>query len=291
MFRKVLIGIDGGTGGLDAVALARWLVADGGELVLAHVNGGWRSNGKGDWGRFDELERKRSQSVLISASEQSGIHSVVQIGATSTGLGLQKLAQLEAADLTVIGATTRSPAERILIGDDSISILSAAPCSVAIAPRGYADRSAAIREIGVGYDGSAESRAALAMARALAERVSAKVSVCEAVNLPYYLFGPGESYWDISQEVLAAVAQELQQVGGVEPHAVFGDTVTALTRYSECVDLLVLGTRSFGALGRLAHHQTTRKLAHTARCPLLVLAGGVQTPDQESSTREPQVVS
>jgi nucleotide-binding universal stress UspA family protein len=41
MFNKVLVGVDGHDGGLDAAALARQLVAADGELVLTHIHRGY----------------------------------------------------------------------------------------------------------------------------------------------------------------------------------------------------------------------------------------------------------
>ena len=37
MFKQIVVGVDGRAGGRDAVALAKLLVAAGGELTLAHV--------------------------------------------------------------------------------------------------------------------------------------------------------------------------------------------------------------------------------------------------------------
>ncbi|HTP21823.1 MAG TPA: universal stress protein [Solirubrobacteraceae bacterium] len=37
------------------------------------------------------------------------------------------------------------------------------------------------------------------------------------------------------------------------------------------IDLLVVGSRGYGPIGRLVHGSTSRALADAARCPLLVL--------------------
>lgn len=41
--------------------------------------------------------------------------------------------------------------------------------------------------------------------------------------------------------------------------------------YSASLDLLVIGSRSYGPIGRLVHGSTAQQLAGAARCPLLVL--------------------
>ena len=64
-------------------------------------------------------------------------------------------------------------------------------------------------------------------------------------------------------------------LGGVEPHAVYGQPAEELALYSASLDLLVVGARGYGPLGRLIHGSTSQQLAHTARCPLLVLTRAV----------------
>ncbi|HUA71417.1 MAG TPA: universal stress protein, partial [Solirubrobacteraceae bacterium] len=44
-----------------------------------------------------------------------------------------------------------------------------------------------------------------------------------------------------------------------------------LTLYSASLDLLVIGSRGYGPLGRLVYGGVAQRLARTARCPLLVL--------------------
>jgi nucleotide-binding universal stress UspA family protein len=61
------------------------------------------------------------------------------------------------------------------------------------------------------------------------------------------------------------------QLEGVEPHAAYGQPAEELTLYSASLDLLVIGSRSYGPIGRLVHGSTAQHLARTARCPLLVL--------------------
>lgn len=50
-----------------------------------------------------------------------------------------------------------------------------------------------------------------------------------------------------------------------------------LALYSRSVDLLVIGSRGYGPIGRVVHGNTAQKLARTARCPLLVLTRGGTT--------------
>lgn len=79
---------------------------------------------------------------------------------------------------------------RVLIGDDTRAALGGAPCAVAIAPAGYGQHAVAMREIGVGYDGSPESEHALGVARKLAAEEHTKLSAFEPCSCrPAYTLG------------------------------------------------------------------------------------------------------
>jgi nucleotide-binding universal stress UspA family protein len=141
-----------------------------------------------------------------------------------------------------------------------------------------------MREVGVGYDGSSESEHALGVARTLAAEFGSKLSAFEAVSIPAYVYlavDPG-SIDDIVRTRRARIAA----IGGVEPHAAYGDPVEELTLYSASLDLLVVGSRSYGPLGRLVLGSAAQHLARTARCPLLVLTRSARTASTEVASQE-----
>jgi nucleotide-binding universal stress UspA family protein len=147
-----------------------------------------------------------------------------------------------------------------------------------------------MREIGVGYDGSPESEHALVVARELAAECGAKLSAFEAVSLPTYLFLGGPAPIDGPPESLVEEARErIAALGGVEPHAAYGVPVEELAMYSASVDLLVVGSRGYGPIGRLIHGSTSQQLARAARCPLLALtrsAHPIEPPEDAANSRE-----
>ena len=49
--------------------------------------------------------------------------------------------------------------------------------------------------------------------------------------------------------------------------------------YSASLDLLIVGSRGYGPIGRLIHGSTLRELARRARCPLLVLPRSAPTAE------------
>ena len=215
------------------------------------------------------------------------------VRSASIGRGLHQLAESLGADLLIVGSSVHGLLGRVLLGDDARDALNGAPCAVAIAPTGYSREAVAIREIGVAYNGSAESEHAVAVARALAAEHGARLSAFEAVSLPTYaLIASGDGLDAVVDDLVGQARDRIETLGGVEPHAAYGNTIEELTVYSASLDLLVVGSRDYGPIGRLVHGSTCRQLARTARCPLLVLtraARGVTASDQ--SHEDPQAAA
>jgi nucleotide-binding universal stress UspA family protein len=275
MFDNIVVGVDEGEGGRDAVALARMIAGDGAALTLVHIARAGFAESRGSRPGFDSVERERIHDMLGEVSREAGITAKLRaFAATSVGRGLHVYAESHGADLLVIGSSRRSLFGRVLIGDDTRQSLNGAPCAVAIAPAGYSREPAVIREVGVGYDGSPESEHALGVARELARRHGARTSAFEAVSVPAWGY-LGEAGTPVDPELIEQTVERTRarigMLGDVEPHAAYGDAVEELTLYSASVDVLVVGSRGYGPLGRVVHGSTAQHLARTARCPLLVL--------------------
>lgn len=287
MFNKVIIGIDEHRGGRDAVALARQLVSDDGELTLAYVHGGFSLIGRGSNADFDAGERDRAQTLLSDAAAETGIPITRCIGSTSVGRGLHELAEANGADLLVIGSTRHGLLGRVLIGNDTRHALNGAPCAIAVAPAGYAQHPTPFTEIGVAYNGSLESKHALEFARSLAADCHAKLSAFEAVAFPAYMYsGFGAAIPLVSDAYVDDARARITELGGVEAHAAYGDPAEEIAVYSASLDLLVVGSRDYGALGRLAHGSTSHRLARLARCPLLVLTRAARATNAAPPSHE-----
>lgn len=277
MFNKVLIGIDDHEGGRDAIALARQLVAPDGHLELAYVHNGYPVPARGTNAEFERAERDRAHEVLSRAAEESGIDSVTSVASISVGRGLHEIAEADGADLLVVGSTRRGLLGRVMLGNDTNHALNGAPCAVAVAPAGYARGDLTIAAVGVAYDASAESDNAIRVARALASEKGAALSALQAIVIPGYVFAAGPALTETSlQNCIEDARTAIAQLGDIEPHVVYGDPVEELTEYSKSVDVLVVGSRGYGPLGRLVHGSTSHGLARTVHCPLLVLTRGAR---------------
>ena len=140
-----------------------------------------------------------------------------------------------------------------------------------------------MREIGVAYDGSHESEHALALGRELAAGSGARLSAFQAVALPMPSLGPGAlAVSDTIDKAVNEARHRIAALGGVEPHVAYGEPAEELAVYSASVDLLIVGSRGYGPLGRLIHGSTSRRLARRARCPLLILTRRADRPRDES---------
>ena len=272
MFKQIVVGVDGREGGRDAVMLAKLLVAADGELTLAHVLPGDAHANRGASAAYEAPEAERAEALLETTREETGVEAHLRWrGSSSVGRGLHELCELIGADLVAVGSSRRGLLGRVLIGDDTSAALNGAACSIAIAPTNYSQQPGAMCEIGVGYDGSPESEHALSVARMLAGASGAKLSALEAVSLPSDAFlGPG-AVDNTPRRLLADARGRIAALGDVEPRAAYGQPAEELALYSASLDLLIVGSRGYGPVGRLIHGSTSQQLAHSARCPLLVL--------------------
>jgi nucleotide-binding universal stress UspA family protein len=206
----------------------------------------------------------------------------------SPGRGLHEQAEEQDADLLVVGSCGRGAFGRAMLGDDTRAALNGAPCAVAIASLGYAEHPQPIARVGVGYNGSRESNGALAIARRLAATTSATIHALEVVSIPTYAFtglippAIGESI-DV---MLKEATGRLKELPDVEGRTVYGLTGEELAAFGEEVDVLVIGSRSYGPVRRLMLGSTSDYLERHARCSLLVLPRIASHTVSDSATHD-----
>jgi nucleotide-binding universal stress UspA family protein len=130
----------------------------------------------------------------------------------------------------------------------------------------------------VGYDGSEQSRDALALARVLADPSGGKViAACVYSYEPVYSKGGGDDYTygealrADAERVLASAegASERRAVPGTSPaHAIHG------LAEAEEADLIVVGSTHHGAVGKVLIGGVGEKLLHGSPCPVAVAPKG-----------------
>jgi len=274
MFKNVLVGVDGRPSGRDAIALAQRLSDPEDSLTLAHVHEGRVHPLHAVTPGLVEEEREAAIKLLEQERAAAEVQAeLVSVEAATPGAGLHQEAEERGADLIVVGTCSRGLLGRAMLGDDTRAALNGAPCAVAIAARGYAEGPTPIAKIGVAYNGSPESRAALAMARELASVNRADVNVLEVVSIPTYAFTGlvPPAFGETVDMMLKEAGERLRKLEDVQARAVYGLAGEELAAFGDEVDLLVVGSRSYGPVKRLVAGSTSDYLERHARCSLLVL--------------------
>jgi nucleotide-binding universal stress UspA family protein len=191
----------------------------------------------------------------------------------------------EHRNLLVMGSSRQGPEGRVRIGKRTRQLLCHFRCPLAVAPRGLgAARERRLSHIGVRYEGSEESQAALALAGSIAVAAGAELSVRGVVDdrLPgvgWPGFGRAQlmSIWSKLTEPLVeslrAQAQAAADATGAEVtvNVDRGRPADALLELGEQVDVLVIGSRRWGATARVLVGSTGEALLHDAGCPVLVV--------------------
>ena len=200
---------------------------------------------------------------------------------TSPARVLHRTAEEADAALIVLGSTHRHGLGRVVPGTTADQVLTAAPSAV-VAPAGYADRRPpALGVIGAAVDGGEESERVARVGARIARAAGSALRVVTVVERHQpegvlHTGGVGDrSLRDALREAATAALERAADAGGsgvrVERRAREGSAGQELTAESHDLDLLVVGSRSFGPLRRVALGSVTAKVLRAAGCPVLVV--------------------
>lgn len=232
------------------------------------------------------LESDTRELLALARDQLDGLDPEVRATADpSPAHSLQQAAEAEGAVAIVVGSTHRGPIGHVLPGSVGTGLLTGAPCAVAVAPRGYAARDdRRLLRIAVGFDGSAESWAALETAIGLARRLRAGLVLINAVSPPGYGYGEALNVLTAEefQTARQAEGRRVLELGaeGVPPEVtadvrlVNGEPGAALAEAAADVGLLVLGSRRYGPLRRTLLGSVSTAVIRRAPCPVLVIPRG-----------------
>ena len=280
---RIAVGIDGYREGRDAAVLGAVIArATDAELMLVAVHEdplvvlprelGWA----GMHQQAEALLRKTRDAVSPDAR--------IDVETDwSVPRALERVVKREHRDLLVVGSSRSGPEGGVRIGRRTRQLLCHCSCALAVAPRGLSERrSPKLERIGVGYDGGPESRAALALAGSTALDAGAELMVRAVVDDRIPVVGwatareLAREMWDellepaldsLREDAQAAVeatgtAAQLEVLPGAPPDL--------LRQLSAQVDLLLIGSRRWGAAARVLLGSTGEALMHDASCPILV---------------------
>jgi nucleotide-binding universal stress UspA family protein len=286
MFNSVLVGVDGRVGGRDAIALASLLTNPDGKLTLVHVHTGDLRPSHAIAPGLVREEHEASHKLLEAERAEADVKAeLISIVSMSPGRGLHEQAEEQNADLIVVGSCSHGVFGRAMLGDDTRGALNGAPCAVVVASRGYAEAPRPLAKIGVAYNGSPESAAALILAKQLAAPTNATVHALEVVSIPSYAYAGvmvppiGEGI----QPMIDEAESRMKELADVEGEAVYGLAGEELAAFGDRVDLLVVGSRGYGPVKRLVLGSTSDYLQRHARCSLLVLPRAVSSGEDSIS--------
>lgn len=290
---KVIVGWDGTDRGRDAFAFGELLARTSGASLIAagiYPRPALVDPGEG----IDLVLRERTEQTLAEAKALAGGLPVQlrAVAGTSPAEGLHRLAADVHPDAIVVGSSHHGFAGHVLVGSVSERLLHGAPCPVAIAPSGYAARRPhTLHDIGVGFDGTAESWDALTAAAALANVAGARLHVIASIGVHagMYLRSPfavGEyvayvnRVRELEQQAVRDAVAQLQDVH-VDARGEMSDRPPGelLVARSADLDLLAVGSRSYGPIGRVLLGSVSTHVARRAACPVLVTPRGIALPN------------
>jgi nucleotide-binding universal stress UspA family protein len=281
---EILVGVDGTAGAEDALAFARTIAPVTGATVVAATAFPYddiRSRASNE--AFREALREDAATMIDRLAPDLPTEIVADV---SPAHALHTLAEESTPVLVVVGSTHRGPVGRVLPGSTAERLLHGSPCPVAIVPRGYRTGThVEIRTIGVGYDGSDESEAALDAGVELARRLDAALRVIRVfdstqVGTPALTTIPDEVV-SVHKELEARQKADLEHRVRELPDDVRAESVFVagtpgrdLVDFSQTVDLLLVGSRGYGPLRAVLLGGVSHALVRGAACPVIVLPRG-----------------
>ncbi len=284
----LLVGYDGSEQSRDALALTRLLAQTTGRpvLALAVIT---LAPPEATWVEYERMQREEIER--LGREVNAGLADLPRVEyrhvlAPSPAHEIHDAAVAVGAGLIVLGSTHRGPVGRVLPGSVADRLLSAAPCPVAVAPRGYRDRHPQIRSVAVAYDASAESELALREACRLAATAGGGLRVISVASPEDARVAvPGAAGWaglvttqEGVEEERRRVAERLEAaIAGIDPALnATGEVIVdphpaaVIADAGEDADLLVMGSRGYGPLGRVLLGGAASHVIRTAACPVVV---------------------
>jgi nucleotide-binding universal stress UspA family protein len=290
----VVVGVDASERSRDAIAFCRLLAAaSGASLVVANAFPYEDAPSRVSSLPFrQELEDDALQTVERMGAElgelgEGRVRTAV-IARTSPAHGLHDIAEREHADLIVVGSSHVGNVRRVMAGSTAERLLHGASCPVVVVPKGYGDTPHAFRRIGVAYDASPEAEAALQAGAAVARATATDLRVIRVLDTlgyasPAMLAGAAyppfrEETERWLQEGLAEALKRLPEDVSADSVLLAGDPAPELAEHSSELDLLIAGSRGYGALRAVLVGGVSGRLVRLAACPVVVIPRGVEAP-------------
>jgi nucleotide-binding universal stress UspA family protein len=285
MTGEVIVGVDGGPSGTDALVLGRWAaeVLDV-PLVVTVVHPASAALGSGRVDAEWVADRHRAAEQVLDGArtvlkDAAGPVEYRMVASSSAAHGLHDLAEELNARVIVVGSGRSAPRQRLFAGSTAERLLAGSVCPIAVAPAGMETHPGTIGRIGVAYIDTPDGRAALDEAAALARQTDTPVRLFTVVieTDPARPFLIGEdverAYRDTARETFEeSLVRAAESVPGVRVdwHLLGGDVVEALAELDD-VDVLFCGSRGYGPTRRVLLGGVSARLVRRAKRPVVVV--------------------
>lgn len=280
MFEKIVVGYDQSDGSRDALALGAEVASRfGAELTVGTTVPAPSGSSFAPSLPADAYTNLAEQAKVAAqeAAEPLGAGAAIS-EAFSPAIGLEQIVESEGADLVVIGCAG-AEAGRVRAGHKAHQLMSGGKAAVLLAPVGYAS-GGSIDSVAVAVNGTPESDRAIGNAAAFAGEGPLKV-IAVATDFAEYWghWTAGTVMADLADASREAAQKSLDDavakvpVGTMpEPLMVDGDAITELRAASDGdLDLLCLGSRSYGPVRRVLLGSTSTGVVADAGCAVLVV--------------------
>jgi nucleotide-binding universal stress UspA family protein len=292
----IVVGVEESERSLDALALARRLArrADALLLVCAYpVDPLLTGDGGAGYAR---ALRAQAEATLARLGGEIG-SGTLAVPDRHPAHALASVAAEVGAAAIVVGSSHTGRLRRIVPGSTGEHLLEAAPCAVAVAPRGHhaqADRP--IDVVACAYDGTPEAGRVLSVAEELARRHEAALRVVQVVETSSeltdaalaadaYAAAAARRIRERPLNDLRRIIAELAPGLDVDAVVVRGDPAEELVRASSSADLVVAGSRGFGPLHAVLAGAVSGRLIRAAACPVVVVPRGARTDAEAAGAR------
>lgn len=191
------------------------------------------------------------------------------IGPASASRAMHEHAEKTGTAVLVVGSSARAAIGRIALGSTVERLLSGAPCPVAVAPRGYSRYASSLSTVAVAYDGSPESETALQTGAMIARRDGLALRIV-AVR--------GSEDPDLAAR-LRQTADDIGPDGRATGEVIVAsDAVETLADLPGLPrpDILVCGSRGYGALRQILLGSVSARVIRNAAYPVVVVPRGWQ---------------
>jgi nucleotide-binding universal stress UspA family protein len=284
----VIVGVDGGPTGADALILGQWAAEVlGTSLVVAVVHPAAAALGSGRVDAEWVADRHRAAEQVLDGArtvlkDATGPIEYRVVASSSAAHGLHDLAEELDAETIVVGSGRTGPRQRLFAGSTAERLLAGSVCPIAVAPAGMETKPGTHGRLGVAYIDTPDGRAALDEAAKLARRTGVPVRlytvVIDADAAKPFLIGEdverayahtARETFEESLERAAASVPDVQ----VDWQLLGGDVVEALAELDD-VDVLFCGSRGYGPARRVLLGGVSTRLVRRAKRPLMVVPRG-----------------